>query len=52
MHAISLLSYDSGWIRNLHQKSDTVDQVRWNTVGDAITLVEELALTWSQGSSS
>jgi hypothetical protein len=52
MHAISLLSYDSGWIRNLHQKSDTVDQVRWNTVGYAITLVEELALTWSQGSSS
>ena len=49
MHAVSLLSYDSGWIRNLHMRSDTVDQVRWNTVHQAVTLVEKLALAWSDG---
>ncbi|OBA78626.1 hypothetical protein A9W99_23450 [Mycobacterium sp. 1164966.3] len=49
MHAISLLSYDGGWIRNLHMRSDTVDQVRWNTVHQAVTLVEKLALAWSDG---
>src|SRR3979490_415454 len=25
LHAISLLSYQSGWIRNLHLRTDTVD---------------------------
>jgi peptidase M28-like protein len=49
MHAVSLLSYEGGWIRNLHMKSDTVDQVRWNTVQDAVTLAEKLALAWSNG---
>jgi Peptidase family M28 len=49
MHAISLLSYEHGWIRNLHMRNDTVDQVRWNTVHQAVTLVEKLALTWSDG---
>jgi Zn-dependent M28 family amino/carboxypeptidase len=47
MHAISLLSYEGGWIRNLHLRSDTVDQVRWNTVEDAVRLTEKLALAWS-----
>jgi hypothetical protein len=47
MHAVSLLSYEGGWIRNLHMKSDTVDQVRWNTVQQAVTLVEKLAVAWS-----
>ena len=49
MHAISLLSYESGWVRNLHMRNDTVDRVRWNTVHQAVTLVEKLALTWSNG---
>ena len=49
MHAISLLSYDDGWIRNLHLKSDTVDRVGWNTVEDAVTLTEQLVLSWAEG---
>jgi Zn-dependent M28 family amino/carboxypeptidase len=49
MHAISLLSYEDGWIRNLHLKSDTVDQIGWNTVRDAVTLTEQLAWAWAQG---
>jgi hypothetical protein len=49
MHAISLLSYDDGWIRNLHLKSDTVDQIGWNTVRDAVTLTERLAWAWARG---
>lgn len=49
IHAIALLSYDDGWIRNLHLRSDTVDQVGWNTVCDAVTLTERLALAWAGG---
>jgi hypothetical protein len=49
MHAISLLSYENGWIRNLHLRSDTVDHIGWNTVCDAVTLTEQLALAWSKG---
>lgn len=47
LHAISLLSYESGWIRNLHLRSDTVDEVHWNTVCDAVNLTERLALAWA-----
>ncbi|MGV0743780.1 M28 family metallopeptidase [Mycolicibacterium sp. XJ870] len=51
MHAISLLSYDDGWIRNLHLKSDTVDEIGWNTVHDAVALTEQLALAWARTAS-
>jgi Zn-dependent M28 family amino/carboxypeptidase len=47
LHAISLLSYESGWIRNLHMRTDTVDEVQWNTVRDAVNLTERLALAWA-----
>lgn len=49
LRAISLLSYESGWIRNLHLRSDTVDDVRWNTVHDAVNLTHQLALAWADG---
>jgi Zn-dependent M28 family amino/carboxypeptidase len=47
LHAISLLSYQSGWIRNLHLRTDTLDEVHWNTVHDAVNLTEQLALAWA-----
>lgn len=49
MRAISLLSYDRGWIRHLHLKSDTVDAVGWNTVTDAVDITERLARAWDRG---
>jgi hypothetical protein len=49
LHAISLLSYQRGWIRNLHLRTDTVDEVQWNTVHDAVHLTERLALAWADG---
>lgn len=49
MHAISLLSYADGWIRNLHMKSDTVDRIGWSTVCEAVTLTGKLASAWDQG---
>lgn len=49
LRAISLLSYESGWIRNLHMRTDTVDEVQWNTVCDAVELTERLALAWAEG---
>ncbi|MFE6862594.1 M28 family metallopeptidase [Nocardia sp. NPDC057668] len=50
MRAISLLSYADGWISNLHLRSDTVENVAWETVEDAITLTERLAAGWNDGS--
>jgi hypothetical protein len=47
LHAISLLSYESGWIRNLHLQTDTVEEVQWNTVCDAVHLTQRLALAWA-----
>jgi Zn-dependent M28 family amino/carboxypeptidase len=47
LQAISLLSYESGWIRNLHLRTDTVDNVHWNTVHDAVNLTQQLALAWA-----
>ncbi|ORA07502.1 hypothetical protein BST14_27435 [Mycobacterium arosiense ATCC BAA-1401 = DSM 45069] len=47
LRAISLLSYESGWIRNLHLSTDTIENVRWNTVRDAVNLTERLALAWA-----
>ncbi len=49
MRAISLLSYERGWIRHLHLKSDTADAVGWRTVIDAVELTEHLARAWDRG---
>ncbi|MGX1806527.1 M28 family peptidase [Nocardia sp. NPDC055321] len=50
MRAISLLSYADGWISNLHLRSDTIENVVWETVEDAITLTARLAAAWNDGS--
>ena len=49
MRAISLLSYDRGWIRNLHTRSDAAEVVGWNTVVDAVDLTERIARAWDRG---
>ncbi|RDI67995.1 M28 family metallopeptidase [Nocardia pseudobrasiliensis] len=49
MRAISLLSYDRGWIRHLHLRSDTPDAVGWNTVTAAVELTARLAHAWDRG---
>jgi hypothetical protein len=47
---ISLLSVEDGWISHLHRSSDTVENVEWRTVGEAITLTERLATAWAGAS--
>lgn len=47
LRTISLLSVEDGWISNLHQRSDTPDNVRFNTVEDAVVLTERIAATWN-----
>ena len=48
---ISLLSVQDGWISHLHRTSDTIDNVDWCTVGEAVTLTERIGAAWSgQGS--
>jgi hypothetical protein len=47
LRAISILSYDQGWIRNLHLPSDVPENVEWNTVNDAILLTESMAEAWA-----
>ena len=49
MRAISLLSYDRGWIGNLHLASDAAEVVGWNTVVDAVDLTERIARAWDRG---
>src|SRR5207302_8319905 len=49
LRAVSLLSYEEGWIRHLHMKSDTVEEIRWNTVVDAVELTQRLAHDWVAG---
>ncbi|WP_062992973.1 M28 family metallopeptidase [Nocardia anaemiae] len=43
---ISLLSGEDGWISHLHRMSDTIDNVDWQTVNDAVTLTELIAKGW------
>lgn len=44
---ISLLSEEDGWISHLHRTSDTIDQVDWDTVSNAVTLTEHIATKWA-----
>ncbi|MFC9872971.1 M20/M25/M40 family metallo-hydrolase [Nocardia salmonicida] len=44
---VSLLSVENGWISNLHQPSDTVDNVDWGTVYNAVRLTRHIAQTWA-----
>ncbi|MFD4440235.1 M20/M25/M40 family metallo-hydrolase [Nocardia sp. NPDC058519] len=44
---VSLLSVENGWISNLHQPSDTVDNVDWTTVHNAARLTGHIAQTWA-----
>lgn len=43
---ISLLSCENGWISHLHRASDTVENLRWETVEDAVDLTEQLTRSW------
>lgn len=52
LRTISLLSFEDGWINNLHLDSDTVENVDWTTTQDAVALTERLADLWnSEGDS-
>lgn len=46
---LSLLSHDDGWVSNLHRPTDIADNVRWNTVQDAVALAERIAHDWRDG---
>jgi Iap family predicted aminopeptidase len=48
LRTISLLSIADGWISNLHQHTDTAEQVNWRTVEDAVRLVERIAVNWAE----
>lgn len=44
--AVSLLSVEDGWVSHLHRPSDTVDNVDWTTVSNAVRLAGQIARTW------
>jgi peptidase M28-like protein len=46
LRAVSILSYDDGWISNLHMPSDTAENVAWSTVDEAIALTEGMVEAW------
>lgn len=46
LRAVSILSYDDGWIANLHLPSDTAANVGWPTVDEAIALTEGMVEAW------
>lgn len=46
LRSISILSYDRGWVANLHRPSDTPDNVRFATVEDAVALTEAIVRRW------
>jgi hypothetical protein len=46
LRAVSILSYDDGWISNLHLPSDVPANVGWSTVGQAIALTEGTVEAW------
>jgi hypothetical protein len=46
LRAVSILSYDNGWISNLHQPSDIAANVDLSTVDQAIALTEGTVEAW------
>jgi Peptidase family M28 len=46
LRAVSILSYDDGWINNLHLPSDLPANVGWSTVDQAIALTEGTVEAW------
>ena len=46
LRAISILSYDDGWIANLHLPTDVPANVGWSTVDQAIALTEGTFEAW------
>ncbi len=46
LRAVSILSYDYGWISNLHLPSDVAANVGWSTVDQAIALTEGTVEAW------
>lgn len=46
LRTVSILSYDDGWISNLHMPSDTAANVDWLTVDEAIALTERMVEAW------
>jgi len=46
LRAVSILSYDDGWIANLHLPSDVPGDVGWSTVDQAIALTEGMVEAW------
>jgi hypothetical protein len=46
LRAVSILSYDDGWVSNLHLPSDVAANVGWSTVDQAIALTEGTVEAW------
>lgn len=46
LRTISVLSYEDGWISNLHMPSDVPANVGWSTVDQAIALTEGTVEAW------
>ena len=47
LRAVSILSYDDGWISNLHLPSDVPENVGWSTVEQAIALTQGMVEAWT-----
>jgi Peptidase family M28 len=46
LRAVSILSYDDGWISNLHLPGDVPANVGWSTVDQAIALTDGIVEAW------
>ncbi len=46
LRAVSILSYEDGWIGNLHMPGDVPANVGWATVEEAIALTEGIVEAW------
>lgn len=46
LRVVSILSYEDGWIGNLHMPSDVPENVEWATVESAIALSEGIVAAW------
>lgn len=46
LRTVSILSYDDGWVSNLHMPSDVPANVGWSTVDQAIALTEGMVEAW------
>ncbi len=47
LRTVSILSYEGGWVSNLHLPSDVPANVGWSTVDQAIALTEGMVEAWT-----